>query len=115
MLLKIKLLIFAVILLGLLAPLGHAQETHEHHHADGEKLGQVHFPVSCDASLQDEFDRAVAMLHSFWYERAAEAFAEIARKDPSCAMAHWGLAMTVYHPLWEKPGAEALRNGSASE
>ncbi|HKQ05526.1 MAG TPA: hypothetical protein VJ464_10365 [Blastocatellia bacterium] len=114
MLRKIKLLAFAVILLGLFAPLGHAQEPHEHQHAEGEKLGQVHFPVSCDPSLQGEFDRAVAMLHSFWYERAAEAFAEIARKDPSCAMAHWGMAMTIYHPLWEKPGAEALKNGSAA-
>jgi tetratricopeptide (TPR) repeat protein len=85
-----------------------------HEHGGGEKLGRVHFPISCNPAVQTEFDRAVAMLHSFWYEKASEAFAGIARREPSCAMAHWGLAMTFYHPLWERPDAEALRKGWAA-
>jgi tetratricopeptide (TPR) repeat protein len=114
MLRKTKLLASSAILLALLSSLCNAQEIHEHRHGDGEKLGRVHLPVSCNAAGQIEFDRAVAMLHSFWYEKANDAFAEIARKDPSCAMAYWGLAMSLYHPLWEKPGAEALKNGWAA-
>jgi tetratricopeptide (TPR) repeat protein len=90
-----------------------AQENHQHEHGADEKIGQVHFATACD-SAQDEFDRAVAMLHSFWYEKASEAFSEIARRHPSCAMAHWGVAMTFYHPLWERPNAEALKNGWAA-
>jgi tetratricopeptide (TPR) repeat protein len=109
-----KLLAFSAIALGLLSSPASAQDMHEHHHDDAEQLGQVHFPVSCDAASQPRFDRAVAMLHSFWYEKAGEAFAEIAAKDATCAMAYWGLAMTYYHPLWEKPGAEALKNGWAA-
>ncbi|MEN3334252.1 MAG: hypothetical protein V7641_3617 [Blastocatellia bacterium] len=113
MLRKNKLLAVSAILLTLLSTLCNAQEMHQHEHSEGEKLGHVHFPISCTSPMQIEFDRAVAMLHSFWYEKAGEAFAAIARKDPSCAMAYWGLAMTLYHPLWEKPNAEALKNGQA--
>ena len=98
----------------MLSPPCAAQEMHQHEHNEREIIGHVHFPVSCGATSQIEFDRAVAMLHSFWYEKAGEAFAEIARKDPSCAMAYWGAAMTVYHPLWERPDAEALKNGWAA-
>lgn len=110
---KPKLITFSAVLLALLSSLCNAQSMHQHEHSDGEKLGHVHFPVSCNSAIQIEFDRAVAMLHSFWYEKAGEAFTEIARRDPSCAMAYWGLAMTLYHPLWEKPNAEALNNGRA--
>jgi hypothetical protein len=114
MLRKTKLLAFSVILLALLSSLCNAQDIHPHEHSDGEKLGRVHFPISCNAAGQIEFDRAVAMLHSFWYERASDAFAEIARRDSSCVMAYWGLAMSLYHPLWEKPNAETLKNGWAA-
>lgn len=113
MLHKPKLITFSVILLALLSSSGNAQGIHQHEHSEGGKLGHIRFPVSCNSTIQIEFNRAVAMLHSFWYEKAGEAFAEIARKDPSCAMAYWGLAMTLYHPLWEKPSTEALKNGWA--
>ena len=106
---------FASALFFLAVPLVcNAQEDHQHQHGSNEELGRVHFPVSCDSATQAEFDRAVAMLHSFWYEKSGAAFSEIARRDASCAMAYWGLAMTFYHPLWERPNAEALRNGSAA-
>jgi hypothetical protein len=43
------------------------------------------------------------MLHSFWYEKASDAFAAIAQKDPTCGMAYWGIAMTYYHQVWQAP------------
>jgi hypothetical protein len=89
-----------------------ATAQHEHPAGEPEKLGKVNFPVSCDAAVQVQFNRAVAMLHSFWYEKANEEFAAIAKKDPACGMAYWGIAMTLYHPIWEAPGADALKQGS---
>lgn len=96
----------------ILSPAGLAQ--HEHPAGPPEQLGKVQFTVSCAPSVQVAFNRAVAMLHSFWYERAAEEFTRIARQDPSCAMAYWGVAMTHYHPLWEPPGAPDLKAGGAA-
>ncbi|HEX2711328.1 MAG TPA: hypothetical protein VHM88_03765, partial [Candidatus Acidoferrales bacterium] len=87
---------------------------HQHPAGEPERLGKVNFPVSCDAAVRPQFSRAVAMLHSFWYERASEEFAAIAGKDPACGMAYWGVAMTYYHPLWEPPGPAALKQGWAA-
>ena len=79
---------------------------------DAEKLGKVHFPVSCTPAAQQQFDRAVAMLHSFWYSQAGNAFAEVAKTDPSCAMAYWGVAMNRRtNPLAGAPDAAALKDG----
>src|SRR5260370_5247133 len=89
-----------------------AQE-HGVHEASGA-LGTVEFRVSCTAEAQESFTRGVALLHSFTYEESAEAFREAAARDPRCAMAHWGLAMTEYHQLWEPyPEPAELRRGSA--
>ncbi len=77
------------------------QGTHEH--PAPEKLGQVSFPISCKTAVQPEFNRAVALLHSFAYSAAREAFQDVADRDTQCAMAHWGIAMTYYHQLWEPP------------
>src|ERR1051326_7947013 len=60
----------------------------------GEKLGAVHFDVSCNPAAQQRFTRAVAILHSFWYEEAEKAFNGVAEADPNCAMAWWGVAMS---------------------
>jgi tetratricopeptide (TPR) repeat protein len=73
----------------------------EHEHPVPEKLGKVTFPISCSPGTQQKFERAVALLHSFAYSAAEKAFRELSEKDPECAMAHWGLAMTYVHPLWE--------------
>jgi hypothetical protein len=64
-----------------------AQESHEHHHPEGEVLGRVHFPITCKPEVQPVFDRAMALLHSFGYETAREAFATAAEQDPACGMA----------------------------
>ena len=87
---------------------------HEHPAGDPSKLGKVNFPVSCERSVQPQFSSAVAMLHSFWYEKASETFAAIAQKDPTCGMAYWGIAMTYYHPIWQAPGAADLKAGAAA-
>src|SRR5439155_24938271 len=58
-----------------------------------DKLGKVFFPTSCDPNVQAEFDRGVAMLHSYWFLIARRKFEEILQQDPTCAMAYWGVAM----------------------
>ena len=78
-----------------------AQETHSH--SAPEKLGKVSFPISCAPTVQEQFDRGVALLHSFAYTSAENAFQGVAELDPQCAMAHWGIAMTYYHQLWDPP------------
>jgi len=75
----------------------------EHEHPVPEKLGVVKFPTSCSASVQKDFERAMALLHSFAYSAAEKAFRDVANADPKCAMAHWGIAMTYFHPLWPPP------------
>ena len=91
-----------------------AQHEHEHPAGDPSKLGKVNFPVSCDPAVQPQFSSAVAMLHSFWYEKASDTFARVAEKDPACGMAYWGIAMTYYHPIWEAPGPADLKAGMAA-
>jgi tetratricopeptide (TPR) repeat protein len=81
---------------------------------DGEKLGTVHFPVSCAPAVQADFERAVALLHSFWYEEALKAFTAVTAADASCAMGYWGVAMSVYYPLWQPPSPAMLEKGSAA-
>lgn len=76
-----------------------------------KRLGAVSFPVSCAPSVQADFNRAVALLHSFQYEIAEQAFAEVAQKDPQCAMAHWGRALSLYHPVWEWPEQATIQKG----
>jgi tetratricopeptide (TPR) repeat protein len=60
-----------------------------------QQLGKVTFPTSCDPGVQAEFDRGVAMLHSYWFLIARRNFEAILQKDPNCAMAYWGVAMDL--------------------
>src|SRR5277367_5119714 len=68
-----------------------------------EKLGVVSFPVSCLPSTQASFNRGVALLHDFWYSEAKRQFKAIVKADPTCSMAHWGLAMSEFHQIWSRP------------
>ena len=85
----------------------------DHHHEDltETQLGTVHFPISCAPSVQKPFARGVALLHSFWYEEAEKEFLQIAKDDPKCAMAHWGVAMSIWHQLWNEPDAKVIAHG----
>src|ERR1043166_1462318 len=76
--------------------------------------GKVDFPVSCAAVAQPEFNRAVALLHSFFYEEARRAFTAVAEQDPKCAMAQWGIAMTWWHPIWTPPRPDEMSAGKAA-
>jgi tetratricopeptide (TPR) repeat protein len=82
-----------------------------HHHDAGEKLGKVSFPISCAPDSQKPFERGVALMHSFGYEEAQSQFVEITKKDSACAMAHWGVALSLFHQIWERPDEPALKRG----
>ena len=92
-----------------------ADEKGMQHHEDltAKQLGTVDFPVSCAASVQKPFARGVALLHSFWYDEAQKEFEQIAKDDPQCAMAHWGIGMSLWHQLWNKPDAATVKRGAA--
>src|SRR5271170_5119941 len=77
----------------------------------GERLGQVSFSVSCAPAVRAPFSRGVALLHDFWYEEAQPQFESIAKSDPDCAMAHWGIAMSVFHQIWDRPDEHAMTLG----
>lgn len=91
-----------------------AQAVHEHAAAHHEALGHVVFPTSCTAAGQEHFARGVTLLHSFWYDRAEEAFRDAVTADPNCAMGYWGQAMSLLHPLWTPPIGADLATGQAA-
>jgi hypothetical protein len=70
-----------------------------------EQVGRVRFATSCRGAAQRGVEHGVAYLHSFWYEKAAETFAAVAGADSTCAMAFWGQAMSLLHPLWTPPSS----------
>ena len=103
----------AALLAGALVagPLAADDEHDQHHHPRPEKLGTVSFPTSCAPAVQAGFVRAVALLHSFWYDEAEKSFNEVAAADPSCAIAYWGVAMSLYHPIWAGPTPAEVKRG----
>ncbi len=78
-----------------------------------EKLGTVDFPISCATSQQKAFNRGVALLHDFWYDKAEQQFKDVIAADPTCAIAYWGEAMTQWHEIWDRPDATTLKRGLA--
>lgn len=58
-------------------------------------LGTVRFPTSCQPAVQAEFERGVAMLHSYWFNYAGKTFRSVLEKDPACAIAYWGIALDL--------------------
>lgn len=89
---------------------------HEHGMLAGipsEKLGEVDFPVSCNAAVQKEFNRAMALFHSFWFEPARKSFARVLKHDPECGMAYWGIAfMSMGNPFAWPANPEAMKAGA---
>lgn len=117
------------VLLGF-APIGAWAQHPDHHAPDSmpaEALGDVSFPVSCSAAAQSEFNRAMALFHSFWFTPARESFAKVLESDPECGMAHWGISLMSMGNPFAWPGspdtqkmaaaaaAEAERVGGRSE
>jgi tetratricopeptide (TPR) repeat protein len=95
-----------------LAALADDDKNHVHHEdLTATQLGTVNFPVSCAPDVKKPFERGVALLHSFWYEEAQKQFQQIAADDPHCVMAHWGIAMSSWHQLWNHPDAKVIERG----
>jgi hypothetical protein len=103
---KIALMVAGCVVCSLPAQ---SQETHSH--PPPEILGTVSFPTSCSKNVARDFERSVALLHSFAYTAAEQSFRKVAAADPTCAMAHWGIAMSYYHQLWSPPSPAELRDG----
>lgn len=104
---KLCLLVTFTVLLGVAVAMGQEKS------GLPEKLGKVHFPTSCSPTAQAQFERAVALLHSFWYEEAVKAFTAVTQADLSCAMGYWGVAMSMWYPLWSPPSPATLKQGWA--
>jgi tetratricopeptide (TPR) repeat protein len=105
----------SAILAILFASLGaNAHEDEQAASGSPERLGQVNFPVSCSAAAQEEFNRGVAILHSFYYPEAVKSFTNVTRIDPACAMGYWGVAMASWYPLWYPPTKDSLMQGRAA-
>lgn len=106
-----------LVLLGFAASGAWAQHS-EHDTLRGappEQLGEVNFPISCNAAAQKEFNRAMALFHSFWFEPAKKSFARVLENDPECGMAHWGIAiMSLGNPLAWPPNPNALKAGASA-
>ena len=83
-----------------------AGQQHEHGAASPEKLGTVHFATTCSPAVQEPFDRAVALLHSFEFGVAIQAFGAVAKTDPSCGIAYWGIALAS----WGNPFAAGQKS-----
>ena len=98
----VKELIAAVLLLFTAA----RGMTQQHQHRNGEKLGEVHFATSCNELAQRDFNRAVALLHSFQFSRAIERFNAVLREDSTCAIAYWGIALSD----WSNPFAPGQKD-----
>ena len=94
--------------LGIAAALGVAigqLPAQQHAHPAPEKLGVVHFPTSCAPAVRPQFDRAIALLHSFEFGAAIRGFESVLAADSTCAMAWWGIAMS----RWSNPMATNIR------
>lgn len=110
---RFLILLMAGSAIGALSVFAADEKTHGQEHG-GHPLGSVTFPISCSKEAQAEFNHALALLHHMTYPQARTAFERVVEIDPKCAMAHWGIAMTLFQPLWPtRPGPEALRRGWA--
>jgi len=102
----------AVLAMIAIVPTATAQEGEAHHHGLG-RLGRVSFPVSCTHEARRRFERAMAVLHSFWWEEGERVFGAVLEADSSCSMAHWGRALNAWgNPFAGGPSGAALAHGA---
>src|SRR4029450_796966 len=79
--------------------------------AQQDKLGKVTFPTSWGASVQPQFGRGVAMLHSYWFIQARKTFEVVLQQDPTCAIAYWGIAVDLLGNTLAATRAPRTRQG----
>jgi tetratricopeptide (TPR) repeat protein len=106
--------IFLVALASILFILRDSKSATAPEPGDLRGVGKVTFPITCAPEVQSDFARGVALLHSFFYEEARRVFTSVAERDPKCAMAQWGIAMTWWHPIWTPPTPDEMRAGKAA-
>ncbi|MBC8234490.1 hypothetical protein H8E77_33490 [bacterium] len=102
-------ILFLIYALSLAVTLGFAQQ-----HSTESSLGQVNFPISGSTVAQSKFNRGLALLHHMMYAQAEKEFKALSELEPDCPMAYWGIAMTLFHPLWAQPSEAELRRGWAA-
>jgi hypothetical protein len=103
------------LLLGSLAPVALAHDDEARSPGKQEKLGTVNFPVSCNEPAQKEFNRAMALFHSFWFTPAIDSFNQVLKHDAECGMAHWGIAfMTMGNPFAWPANPNAMKAATAA-
>jgi tetratricopeptide (TPR) repeat protein len=107
-------LVFLVGLASSFIALNYAESATAPEPGDLRGVGKVAFPITCAPDVQTDFARGVALLHSFFYEEARRVFTSVAERDPKCAMAQWGIAMTWWHPIWTPPTPDEMRAGNAA-
>ena len=107
-------LIFLAGLASSFLALNHVKSATAPEPGDLRGVGKVTFPITCAPDVQSDFARGVALLHSFFYEEARRVFTSVAERDPKCAMAQWGIAMTWWHPIWTPPTPDEMRAGKAA-
>src|SRR5437899_9171372 len=106
--------LLSIALATILAVRAPAQE-HPHDRDHGANLGRVVFPTSCSPAAQVRFERAMALLHSFWWEEGGRAFRAVAASDSTCALAYWGLALNYWgNPFVGGPSGDELRQGAVA-
>lgn len=76
-----------------------------------KQFGTMEFETSSGENVKEDFNLAVKLLHSFEYDEAEKAFAKVIDKEPGCAIAYWGVAMSNFHPLWTPPSEPELIKG----
>jgi tetratricopeptide (TPR) repeat protein len=103
-----------LVALGSSVAVGHIECASPPEPGDLRGVGKVTFPITCAPEVQSDFARGLALLHSFFYEEARRVFTSVAERDPKCAMAQWGIAMTWWHPIWTPPTADEMRAGKAA-
>jgi len=114
---SLQALILGALISGLAAQAahGHDEDPRQAGAQPPEQLGKVAFATSCDPKVQARFERAVALLHSFWFPEGRKAFLEVLRDDPSCSIAYWGLGVNrMLNPFNGQPAENVLLEGQAA-
>ena len=107
--LSVILSIFVCI--GLIISCGKKAEVKRDAPSVEKSLGKVNFTNSCDPKVRDTLNNSIALLHHMMYGQSEKEFIKVAEMDPKCAMAEWGIAITLFHPLWAPPSKEELQKG----
>src|SRR4051812_22834041 len=108
-----KTLLAAVSTAALLAGLSFSKTAIAQDETD-QRLGTVHFPTTCNEIAQRRFDRAMRYQHSFWYRQSQELFEDVLKADPDCAIAYWGIALSLLLNPHNAPPPENLPRGLAA-